>query len=242
MGRLVKNALFVQNQVDSVGLPTGTMATTPVAPLEGQMRFNTDLHHIEVFDGNAWDTIDGSSKFRVNQLAHNLTLFQAVYFNGTKWMPATASSLQTTGIGVVSRVVSPDIVEIQQTGVLTNLTGLTPGAFYFVDDLTAGLLTVTEPALLSNPLFYAISQTSGLVLPFRATSSAGANGIAVDFTALPIFNWTIAHNRGTTRVAYQAYDINHVQIYPDIFTIDDSNNVTASFSVPQSGTLHLIFF
>jgi len=242
MGRLVKNAAFTQNQPDSIGLPTGSTLTQPIHPDAGQIRFNTDAYHIEVFNGSTWDAVDGSTKFKVNKTAHGFTKFQAVYFDGTDWQLAHATSKLTVGFGIISRIISPNEFEIQQTGMLYSLTGLTPGTYYYVDDLTPGLLTSSEPPLFSNPLFYSTSATTGLVLPYRVTSSSGANGIAVDFTTIPQFNWTVAHNRGTTSVAYQAYDVNNIQIYPDTFTIDDLNNVTASFGEPQAGTLHLIFF
>lgn len=242
MGRLTKNAAVVKNQVDSVGLPWGTGATTPTHPVAGQVRFNTDSYHIEVYDGLNWDTIDGATRFKVTQNAHGFSVFQAVYFDGTQWQKAIATSEITSGVGVVSRVINANVFEVQQTGVLKGLSGLTSGAHYFLSDSTPGLLATYEPPLFSNPMFYATSTTEGLVLPYRPRTSSGANGLAVEFTSMPLIQWDFFHNRNTTHVTYQAFDTLGTQIYPDSFTIVDNNNVSVEFGSPQMGTLYLMFF
>lgn len=241
MGRLTKNAAVNKNQVDSVGLPWGSGATIPSHPTAGQVRFNTDSYHIEVFDGTNWDTIDGATRFKVTQTAHGFSVFESVYFDGTQWQKAIATSELTAGVGVISRVINPNVFELQQTGTLKGLSGLTSGAHYFLSENTPGLLTVDEPPLFSNPLFYATSTTEGMVMPYRPRSSSGANGVAVEFN-FPSIQWDFFHNRNTTHVTYQAFDSTGVQIYPDSFIIVDNNNVSVEFSNVQSGTLYLMFF
>jgi hypothetical protein len=56
------------------------------------------------------------------------------------------------------------------SGAIAGLSGLTAGQYYFVSDATAGLLTSTEPTSVSsfsNPLLFALSTTTGIVLQFR---------------------------------------------------------------------------
>lgn len=242
MGRLTKNVAVNKNQVDSIGLPTGSGATIPTNPTVGQVRFNTELLHIEVFDGLNWDAIDGATRFKVTQVAHNFSKFDAVYNDGTNWVKAIATSFSTAGIGIVSRVINANTFEVQQTGVLKGLSGLAPASYYYLSDSSPGLLALYEPPGLSNPMFYATSTTEGIVMPLRAGHSGSADGAAIDFTSQGLLVWTINHNRNTRRVTYQAYDAAGVQIYPDSFTIVDDNTVEAEFGSLQSGKIYLMFF
>ena len=53
---------------------------------------------------------------------------------------------------------------------MSGFSGLTPGQYYFVSDVTPGLLTSTEPtstSSFSNPLLLAITATTGNVLSYR---------------------------------------------------------------------------
>jgi hypothetical protein len=241
MGRLTKNVAVDSNRVDSVGLPYGTTASTPANPTSGQVRYNTDLKHIEVFNGFVWDTIDGSTKFIVQQHNHGLIVFDGVAFDGTNWVPAIATSVLTSGIGVISRVINADTFEVQQTGMLLGQSGLIAGDYYYLSANVPGLLTNIEPGVISNPLFFATSGTSGMVLPYRATVGTPASGES--YTQL--FNstiWVMNHNRNTTKVMSQLFDSDNNQIIPDTLTITNPNTVIAVFGSVQNGVAHLIFF
>lgn len=241
MGRLVKNVAIDNNKVDSIGLPTGPTSQNPAKPVAGQVKFNTELLTIEVFNGTTWDSLDGSTKFKVEQLSHNFNIFNAVYFDGSNWVKAIATSAETSGIGIVSKIISPDVFEVQQTGVLNNLSDLIPGTRYYLSDTTPGLISTSEPPLISNIMFTATSATSGIVLPYRPNTASNANGAAFE-QSFDSYIWTVNHNRNTVKVTYQMFDTNNVQIYPDSFTIVDANTVEAEFGSLQAGTIYLIFF
>lgn len=105
----------------------------------------------------------------VNSPGHAFTTGQAVYFDGAAWQLAKSNSETTLGIGIVV-VVDTNTYKVYTTGQIVGLSGLTAGQYYFVSDATAGLLTATEPTAttsFSNPLLFAITTTSGIVLPFR---------------------------------------------------------------------------
>lgn len=105
----------------------------------------------------------------VNSPSHGRTTGQAVYFDGAAWQLAKSDSESTLGIGIVV-VIDANNYKVYTTGQIVGLSGLTAGQYYFVSDATAGLLTATEPTAttsFSNPLLFAITTTSGIVLPFR---------------------------------------------------------------------------
>ena len=116
------------------------------------------------------DLSDGPFTLPVAQAAHGFSSGNAVYFNGTSWVLAQANSALTLGVGVVSYVDANNFL-LYFSGVLSGLSGLAPGDYYFVSDATPGLLTSTAPTAatsFTNPLLFALTATQGLVLPYRA--------------------------------------------------------------------------
>lgn len=55
MARLLKND-FIKTGSSAIQLPTGSTADRPVAPVNGQIRFNTDTQRFEIYY-NAWQSI-----------------------------------------------------------------------------------------------------------------------------------------------------------------------------------------
>lgn len=133
----------------------------------------------------------GSAIFMVvNQTSHGFTTGQAVYYTGSVWALAEANSAGTLGIGIVS-FVDANNFNLYQAGLLTGLSGLTAGQYYFVSDATSGLLTSTQPTSVSsysNPLLFALSTTTGLVLPFRPS---GISGSINTITQIKSSNYTV---------------------------------------------------
>lgn len=105
----------------------------------------------------------------VHEVAHGFTTGKPVYFDGSFWQLAKADSDLTLGVGIVW-VIDADNFYVHLTGLVTGMSGLTAGQYYFVSDVVAGQLTDTEPpnpASFSNPILQAITTSSGIVLPFR---------------------------------------------------------------------------
>ncbi len=110
----------------------------------------------------------------VTQAAHGFTVGQVVYYNGTAYALAEATSVALAeAIGVVSTVTSSSVFVITTSGYIPSaagLTGLTAGDVYWLSDVTAGLLSATEPSTVGNiqkPMLVADSTTSGFVINYR---------------------------------------------------------------------------
>jgi len=50
------------DSTDFVGLPKGTTAERPASPLTGMMRYNTSISVIEIYNGSAWQALDGKPR------------------------------------------------------------------------------------------------------------------------------------------------------------------------------------
>ncbi len=118
----------------------------------------------------------------VSQVSHGFTTGQAVYFNGTSWALAEANNASTLGIAIVSYVDTNDFYAYIQ-GSISGLSGLTAGQYYYLSDITAGLLTSAIPTSVnsySNPMLLAMTSTSGIVLPFRPSAIDTGTPFVVD--------------------------------------------------------------
>ena len=103
-----------------------------------------------------------------------------VRFDGANYVKAQADSeTNAEVIGIVKNVIDPDTFELAYIGDLTGLSGLTPGEVYYLSDVTAGLLTTTEPTAngtVSKPLLIANSSTTGVMFNFRGFVNGGITG------------------------------------------------------------------
>jgi len=132
--------------------------------------------YVLTWNGSQWVAEPDNTCMNIHQVSHGFSTGQAVYFTGTSWNLAKADNPDTLGIGVVS-VIDANNFYVYFSGNLEGLSGLSAGDFYFVSDATAGLLQLTEPTTtgnFSNPLLFALSSTSAIVLPYRAVEIAAA--------------------------------------------------------------------
>ena len=106
----------------------------------------------------------------VNQTGHSFSVQNAIYFDGTDWQLAQADSAATVGTAIVTQVADSNNFNLCIAGEVDGLSGLTSGAWYFVSDATAGLLTTTESGINSNPIMFATSTTTAIVMPLRAST------------------------------------------------------------------------
>ena len=160
-------------------LPAGTTAQRPT-PATGMIRFNSTDAAFEGYTGSAWAAVGGGSttvKLTIN--SHGFTIGQALYFTGSAYALAKADAANTSEVvGIVSKVIDVNTVEITTNGIVTGLSGLTAGAVYFLSATTAGLLTATEPTtvgFISLPLLTASSTTAGYVNIMRGVVVGGTN-------------------------------------------------------------------
>lgn len=108
------------------------------------------------------------------QKAHGLKVGQAIRYDAAanKYIPAIANNEATTGMFIVSTVMDADNFSLVQAGFVEGLSGLMAGEYYYVSDKVAGELTNVEPLRISNPIFFAETESSGYVLPFRPSETA----------------------------------------------------------------------
>ena len=131
----------------------------------GATIFNDGTNYFTVAGGGAATALTIS----IHQVGHGFSTGDAIYFTGSAWAKAKADVSSTLGIGLAI-VVGADDFKVTIAGFIKNLSGFTAGQYYFVSDATPGALTSTEPTTAlhySNPLFFALSTTTGFVLPFR---------------------------------------------------------------------------
>ena len=122
----------------------------------------------------SWTVPDGRYQklnISVAQVAHGLAVNDAIYNNAGTWTKAKADAAGTLGVAVVSGVTDSDNFTFRASGDFTSTShGYTVGAYVYVSEATAGLLTETAPTGLteySNPLVYVLDANTLIVFPWR---------------------------------------------------------------------------
>jgi hypothetical protein len=168
-------------------LPAGDESEKIGLLTQGMIRYNTELATFEGCDGAEWGAIGGGGSaggtvVTVPQVAHGLSVGDAVYLNGSVYTKAIATSAAAAEVvGVVSKADLLDEFDLTLSGELTGLTGLTNGEVYFLSAATPGLLTITEPTVIgqvSVPVGVASSATTMYVAPKRGSIVGGVNARA----------------------------------------------------------------
>jgi hypothetical protein len=107
--------------------------------------------------------VTSSNAYKVTQTTHGFTVGQVLLYNGTVYALAKADTADNAEVvGIVSSVIDANNFVLMLVGEVTGLTGLTAGTTYFLDDVTAGALTATQPTTnnhISKPLGVALSTT-----------------------------------------------------------------------------------
>jgi len=107
----------------------------------------------------------------ITQANHGFTNGTVLYYTGSAYGKAKADSMPNSEVvGIVSSVQDANSFILTTSGLMTGLSGLTPGAVYFLDPVTAGALTTTEPTTagqVSKPLLVAVSALSGFFINWR---------------------------------------------------------------------------
>lgn len=107
-------------------IPAGNTAQRPASPVQGTMRFNTDVLRVEVYDGTEWDVIvggvtdqqlngDGSTvSFALNRVT--TTAGTLVMLNGVVQLPSTAYSISPSPgntLVFTEAPVSTDVIDVR---------------------------------------------------------------------------------------------------------------------------------
>lgn len=116
----------------------------------------------------------------IAQAGHGLAVGDVVRLDGTDYIKAQANSeANAEAVGIVSEVADVDNFTLCVGGYISTLSGLTAGSVYYLDDDTAGLLTLTEPpdvGDVSKPLLIADTTTSGWIFNMRGFINSSGGG------------------------------------------------------------------
>lgn len=123
------------------------------------------------------------------QMANSFTRGQIVRATGNPASPyvlAQANNVTNAQVfGIISDA-SPTVYTVTTQGLVVGLSGLMPGAVYYLSDSTAGLMTTVEPVTqssISKPVFIATSSTEGVFFNQRGLPVAVAT--ATSASVLP---------------------------------------------------------
>ena len=132
-----------------------------------------------------WQVGGGEKISRViTQASHGFAVKDVVGFSGTTYNKAIADGTYDGEVlGVVTVSADTNTFELTQAGYVEGLSSLVTNTTYFLSDVTAGLLTSTEPTTegsISKAVLIANSTTTGWVLPYAGyvvtTGSSGGGG------------------------------------------------------------------
>jgi hypothetical protein len=175
----------------------------------------------------------------LTQIGHGLVTGNVIRHSGTYVKAQADTAANAEAVGIV-RAVAGDEFTVVYSGRITGLSGLTAGTLYFLSEVTAGLLTSVEPStagVVSKPVLFATSNTSGIVINMRGTvlGSGGVIGQTYVSQQASSTTWTVQHNLGSLDIAVQCYDSSNQLFIPNTVTITDQNTVTLTFSTAQAG-------
>lgn len=214
--------------------------------------FNNVSNAVFICENNSngaavWTQISGgtggagdANKKTITQATHGFAAKDAIRYNGTAWVKAQSdSAINAEALGIVESVNGNDFTMVM-SGYIT-LSGLTAGSLYFLDAITAGLLTTTEPSVagqVSKPLMFAISTTVGIVINMRGLVLPVGGTLGQTYvhsqTAASV-TWTVQHSLGSYDPLVQCYNASGSMIFPDTVTINDQNTVTLTFNPAVAG-------
>jgi hypothetical protein len=106
----------------------------------------------------------------INKTSHGFNVKDVIGWSGGTYNKAIADgTYDGEVVGIVSKCYNANYFDLTQVGYVTGLTGLAINTTYFLSDVTAGLLTATEPTTvdhISKAVLIANSTTTGWVLPY----------------------------------------------------------------------------
>lgn len=110
--------------------------------------------------------------------ANTFSVGQAIYRNGGTYSLAKADASETAEVIGIVELANSTTFTMVTGGYTAALSGLVAGTVYFLSDVTAGLITATEPTTIGNiskPLLTATTTTAGYVNIMRGVVVGGAN-------------------------------------------------------------------
>ena len=187
-------------QIDATtafGIATGNTTQRPLSPTTGDMRFNTTLGQVEVYDGSEWDTlgtdfvaitsqiINGdnvSVAFTLNQAATTAGIIVSI--NGTMQEPGVAYNVSGTTITFTEAPESGDAIEVRFITISTVVSGITNGTGSTIEVDANGVAQMPTVHSLQLPT-YTVAQANALLnvangqLIYVSNGNSGSPSLAV---------------------------------------------------------------
>ena len=215
---------------------------------EGRIVYAEDVNILYYGTDIKWSVMgggNGASK-DVTQPAHGFVVGAPLYLNSATYTKAQAdSSIKAEVIGMVSAVVGAGVFTLTNCGFITGIdvanivddgSNLVPGSVYYLDEVTAGKISLNPPGLLTSvnkPLLIADSTTSGFFFNFRGVENTDPSvAYNVPFTSADLAAGilTANHNLGSKYVVPIIYDNTGKVIEPDEFIAVTLNQMTIDLS------------
>ena len=187
-------------QIDATtafGIATGNTTQRPLSPTTGDMRFNTTLGQVEVYDGSEWDTlgtdfvaitsqiINGdnvSVAFTLNQAATTAGIIVSI--NGTMQEPGVAYNVSGTTITFTEAPEVGDAIEVRFITISTVVSGITNGTGSTIEVDANGVAQMPTVHSLQLPT-YTVAQANALLnvangqLIYVSNGNSGSPSLAV---------------------------------------------------------------
>ena len=152
-------------------------------------------------------TEGGTNTKRITQALHGFVISDVVGWSGGSYNKAIANGhYNGEVIGIVNKVVNPNVFDLTQAGYISGLTGITMNSTYFLSDSIAGKIQTTKPTVLGHvvrAVLVADTSVSGWVLPYAGyllTTGTTTSGTTVG-AGLGICNNSNVFNLRITDVA-----------------------------------------
>jgi len=183
---------------------------------------------------------------QITQISHGFNTNNVIGWSGGTYNKAIANGLYDGEVlGIVSKCINSNTFELTQAGYVTGLTGLITNTTYFLSDVTAGLLTPTEPIIdghISRSILIADSNTSAWVLPYAGvmiTSGSSVSGPLIRSVCIPTTSYQVK-NTDFFIGANNSISIN-LPLAPPIGMVvvvaDICNTASAGFPITITGSL-----
>ena len=136
------NSIVAFNASTSVLMPVGNTTQRPAGGVTGQLRFNTTINSLEIYDNSAWTAVGQPNFTVITDQQFNGTGSQTVYtlsgnattagtivsINGVQQIPTTAYSVSDTTLTFTEAPEIGDLIDVRTLVTTTQVYGITNGS------------------------------------------------------------------------------------------------------------------
>lgn len=182
----------------------------------------------------------------VTQNSHGFSQGDVVFLDSSDdtWKLAQANTADTLGVALVDDPATNTFTAVFGGRIDIPGAGFSPGEYYFVSPTTPGDLTATKPSGSTeyiNPVLHAVSNTVGMVLPFRPTSVetavSGGGGTGSDPDAIKQGKHTLWQPAGSMlgKISngpdYSTTEIGSAEVLKSVYCFDSSTQEAVQFTI-----------